>query len=96
MLAIIGSDYSKKTERKKTSQIVVEHGTIPNTELYFDLKKLSKNLGSIDYSSLIKGKLNQKVKNKDGQFFLYRVGDAISSRNIHAAIYDSLRICKDL
>ncbi len=94
--AIIGSDYSNKIEKKKTSQIVVEHGTIPNAELYFDLKNESKNLGSIDYNSLINGKLKEIVLNNDGKYFLYRVGDAISSRNIHASIYDSLRICKDL
>ena len=35
-------------------------------------------------------------KNDKGDYFLYRVGDAVSSRNIHAAIYDSLRICKDI
>tara|TARA_B100000963_G_scaffold357354_1_gene379327 strand:+ start:155 stop:2194 length:2040 start_codon:yes stop_codon:yes gene_type:complete len=94
--ALIGSDYSKKIEKKKTSQIVIEHGTIPNSELYFELKNESKNLGSIDYYSLIKGKLNKKVLNNNGKYFLYRVGDAVSSRNIHASIYDSLRICKDL
>ena len=94
--AIVGSDYSNKIENKKTSQIVVEHGTIPNAELYFELKNESKNLGSIDYTSLIKGKLNEIVLNNEGKYFLYRVGDAVSSRNIHASIYDSLRICKDL
>jgi hypothetical protein len=26
---------------------------------------------------------------------LYRVGDCVSARDIHAAIYDSLRLCKD-
>jgi hypothetical protein len=31
-----------------------------------------------------------------GNYYLHRVGDAISSRNIHAAIYDSLRICKNI
>ena len=96
LLAIIGSDYSNKIEKKKTSQIVVEHGTLPNSELYFELKRESKNLGSIDYMSLIEGKLNQKTLNNKGKYFLYRVGDAVSSRNIHASIYDSLRICKDL
>jgi hypothetical protein len=25
----------------------------------------------------------------------YRIGDAITSRNIHAAIYDALRLAKD-
>ena len=94
--AIIGSDYSDKIEKKRASQIVIEHGTTPNSELYFDLKNRSKNLGSIDYNSLINGKLEQKIINKDGKYFLYRVGDSVSSRNIHASIYDSLRLCKDL
>ncbi len=94
--ATIGSDYSNKIENKKTSQIVIEHGTLPNSDLYFDLKGDSKNLGSIDYDAMIKGKFNEIIKNKYGNYFLYRVGDAISSRNIHASIYDSLRICKDL
>jgi hypothetical protein len=31
-----------------------------------------------------------------GNYYLQRVGDAISSRNIHAAIYDLLRICKNI
>ena len=94
--AIIGSDYSNKVEKKKASQIIIEHGTIPNSELYLQLKKESKNLGSIDYDALIKGNLKENVVNKNGKYFLYRVGDAVSSRNIHASIYDSLRICKNL
>ena len=94
--AIIGSDYSDKIVNKNTSQIVVEHGTLPNSDLYFDLKKDSKNLGAIDYNSIINGKFNEIIKNQNGNYFLYRVGDAVSSRNIHASIYDSLRICKDL
>ncbi len=27
------------------------------------------------------------------RYRLFRVGDAVASRNIHAAIYDSLRLC---
>ncbi len=96
LAAFIGSDYSKKIEKKKTSQIVIEHGTLPNAELYFELKDESINQGIVDYKSLINGKLNEIIKNKNGNYFLYRVGDAVSSRNIHASIYDSLRICKDL
>ena len=38
----------------------------------------------------------EAIKNPKGDYFLYRVGDAISSRNIHSAIYDSLRICKNI
>ena len=31
-----------------------------------------------------------------GGYRLFRIGDAVASRNIHAAIYDALRLCKDL
>ena len=91
----ISSDYSDFTFEKETSQVIVEHGTSPVDDLYFELKDQSKNLGQVDYKSLIKGLNKEIIKNKKGNFFLFRVGDAISSRNIHAAIYDSLRICKD-
>ena len=91
----ISSDYSDLTFEKETSQVIVEHGTLPVDDLYFELKEQSKNLGQVDYKSLIKGLNKEIIKNEKGDFFLFRVGDAISSRNIHAAIYDSLRICKD-
>ena len=91
----ISSDYSDLTFEKETSQVIVEHGTSPVDDLYFELKNQSKNLGEVDYKSLIKGLNKEIIKNEKGDFFLFRVGDAISSRNIHAAIYDSLRICKD-
>jgi hypothetical protein len=32
----------------------------------------------------------------DGKFQLFRIGDAVAARNAHAAIYDALRLLKDL
>jgi 2,4-dienoyl-CoA reductase-like NADH-dependent reductase (Old Yellow Enzyme family) len=34
--------------------------------------------------------------NPAGRFELYRVGDALAGRDIHAAIHDSLRLCSAL
>ena len=96
LVVSINSDYSDKTETKEISQVIVEHGTFPLDNLYFDLKKNSLNRGEIDYKSLIKENFKEAIKNPKGDYFLYRVGDAISSRNIHSAIYDSLRICKNI
>ena len=31
-------------------------------------------------------------RNAGGRFGLYRIGDAVAARNIHAAIYEALRI----
>jgi hypothetical protein len=75
--------------------VVAEHGTLPRADLYFALKPFSSNRGETDLRALAAGKPQTLVRNPEGRFRLYRVGDAVASRNIHAAIYDSLRIAKD-
>jgi len=65
-------------------------------DLYFALKPGSQNHGEVDYEALVAGKPQQVVRNKDGAYQLFRIGDAVASRNIHAGIYDALRLCKDL
>ena len=92
----LGSDYGDFTEQREVDQIVVEHGTLPLDEVYFELKPLSSNLGEVDYDALIAGIPQQVQRNADGAFKLFRIGDVVSSRNIHAAIYDALRLVKDL
>ncbi|GAA0782165.1 NADH:flavin oxidoreductase [Roseibium denhamense] len=94
--AVIGTDYSAHTEEREFDQIVVNHGTIPLDELYFELKPNSKNLGAIEQESLIFGRPQPLDRNPDGAFALFRIGDAVSARNTHAAIYDALRLVKDL
>ena len=81
---------------RRVAQVVVEHGTMANDSLYQDLKPLSRNLGAVDYRALIAGKPFLQTNNADSTFDLFRIGDAVASRNIHAGIYDALRFCKDL
>ena len=94
--AVIGSDYTEKTTARLVDQVVVEHGTLPLDELYFALKQSSRNHGEVDYQALINGRPQEVVRNAAGAFQLFRIGDAVSSRNIHAAIYDALRLVKDM
>jgi 2,4-dienoyl-CoA reductase-like NADH-dependent reductase (Old Yellow Enzyme family) len=89
-------EFGKRRIEKRADQIVVEHGTEPMDELYFSLKPDSSNLGEVDYEAWIANRPQQVVTNPDGTFILYRIGDAVSSRNIHAAIYDAMRLAKDL
>ena len=42
------------------------------------------------------GRPQEVATNPEGTYQLFRIGDAVSSRNIHAAIYDALRLCKDV
>jgi NADPH-dependent 2,4-dienoyl-CoA reductase/sulfur reductase-like enzyme len=95
LAAIVGSDYGSRHETRIVDQVVVEHGTLPLDELYFALKEQSVNRGEVDYRALIAGRPQELVRNPDGRFRLFRIGDAVASRNIHAAIYDGLRFCKD-
>ncbi len=95
LIATFFDDYSKTYTEKSADQIVVEHGTTPMDELYFSLKPRSWNLGEVDYASLLGQKSQAVDNNPDGSFLLYRIGDAIASRNIHAAVYDALRLAKD-
>jgi NADPH-dependent 2,4-dienoyl-CoA reductase/sulfur reductase-like enzyme len=94
--ATLWSPYAEKdTGSRLVDQVVVENATLPMEDLYFALKPLSHNRGSVDYEALIKGR-PQPSAGKQGPFALYRIGDAVASRNIHAAIYDAVRLCKDL
>ncbi|MCP4817687.1 MAG: NADH:flavin oxidoreductase [Shimia sp.] len=96
LTARIGTDYSDLVREKVYDQVVLNYGTLPNADLYFSLKPLSTNLGEVDYEALIDGAPQSVLRNPDGAFQLFRIGDAISARNTHAAIYDALRLMKDI
>ena len=93
--ATIGSDYMPLAKTAVYDQIVVNHGTLPLDDLYFALKPLSLNLGAVDYDALISG-APQTLSGGPSGFQLFRIGDAVEARNTHAAIYDALRLVKDL
>jgi 2,4-dienoyl-CoA reductase-like NADH-dependent reductase (Old Yellow Enzyme family)/thioredoxin reductase len=96
LLAAVGSDYGGVHKERRVDQVVVNHGTLPLDSLYFDLKPLSRNLGAVDHDQLLAGMPQTVETNLAGAFQLFRIGDAVSARNTHAAIYDALRLVKDL
>ena len=94
--AEIGTDYSSLKTFLEYDQVILNYGTLPVDELYFQLKPFSQNEGAVDYEALILGESQKLYKNVDGKFQLFRIGDAVSARNTHAAIYDALRFMKDI
>ena len=106
--AVVGSDYGGVREVRLVDQVVVNHGTRPLDDLYFELKPQSSNRGAVDYDALLAGRpqpdsLHHTTQTgaddsaaTAGGFQLFRIGDAVSARNTHAAIYDALRLVKDL
>ncbi len=93
---IFFDEYGKRHIEKEADQIVVEHGSTPVDELYFELKGGSTNLGEIDHEALLANRPQTIVRNHEGRYRLFRIGDAVSSRNIHAAVYDAIRLMKDV
>ena len=91
--ATLYSEYTQKKTHRRVDQVVVDHGTLPADDLYFALKPDSSNRGEVDQASLLDGQPQSVVNNPAGTFQLFRFGDAVNSRNIHAAIYDALRLC---
>ncbi|MGB5826680.1 MAG: FAD/NAD(P)-binding oxidoreductase, partial [Pseudomonas mandelii] len=96
LIATFGSDYGKVHKQRVVDQVVVNHGTIPLDDLYFDLRPHSSNEGAVEQHDLIAGNAQHIVTNPQGRFQLFRIGDAVSARNTHAAIYDALRLVKDI
>ena len=88
-------DYARRTIEKEADQVVVEHGTNPLDDLYFALKPGSVNLGEVDHDALLAGAPQTLTRNPEGRYRLFRIGDAVASRNIHAAVYDAVRLMKD-
>jgi hypothetical protein len=78
---------------RSADQIVIEHGTLPADELFRALRASSANDGVTDLPALIARQPQPRSLRPDAPFELHRVGDTVASRNIHAAVLDSFRLC---
>ena len=93
----IGSEQSTHRVARHVDCVVVDHGTAASDELYFELKPLSSNRGAVDYGALLDGRPQSLVRNPDGALpAVPHRRLRVVGRNIHAAVYDALRLVKDL
>ena len=90
------NEYTGEIETRQVDQVVIECGTLPNEDLYLELQEDSTNQGRFDLEAFAKGKLIPAQDNPQGRYQLFRIGDAVACRDIHAAMYDAMRVCKDL
>jgi len=93
--ATLWSHYTgQEAGHRLVDQVVVDHATAPLDEVYFDLRDRACNRGEVDHLALITGRPQTISTNPDGAFQLFRIGDAVAARNLHAAIYDAFRLCR--
>jgi len=92
LVATLYSEATRQRYEHRVDHVVVEHGTVPLDELYLALKEASSNRGELDHEAFVEIAPQRRLNNPAGAFQLFRIGDAVSSRDIHAAIYDGLRL----
>jgi 2,4-dienoyl-CoA reductase-like NADH-dependent reductase (Old Yellow Enzyme family)/thioredoxin reductase len=90
LIARFANEYTGAELRLEADQVIVEHGTIPADEVFQDLRAGSANDGFTDLEALVAGQ-PQPAGARAG-YMLHRIGDCQSSRNIHSAVYDALRL----
>jgi len=88
------NELTDEAEVHETGRIVVEHGTRPADALFHALAARSSNGGAVDQRALLAGA--PQPEGEGGGFRLFRIGDAVSSRNIYAAVLDAFRLCRTL
>ena len=92
--ATLHSDVTGERTSIEVDHVVVDQGTTPLSEVYDEIKPRSSNDGRIDLDVFVAGG-KQRPGDRPG-FELYRIGDAVSSRNIQAAILDAARLCNNI
>jgi 2,4-dienoyl-CoA reductase-like NADH-dependent reductase (Old Yellow Enzyme family) len=92
--ATVVNEISRERSHLLVDHVVVEQGSIPADEVYGELRGRAANDGVTDLEALVQAAPQPRAR-EDG-FELHRIGDAVSSRNIHAAMLDAMRICSAL
>jgi 2,4-dienoyl-CoA reductase-like NADH-dependent reductase (Old Yellow Enzyme family)/thioredoxin reductase len=94
--AYLGMEDEAWEESRIIDAVVAETGTTAITDVYDELVSLSTNGGEVEIEALIHGREQTSIRNPDGKFQVFRIGDAISSRGIHSAILDAARVCRGI
>ena len=93
--AILAHEFGSAREKLTVDRVIVELGSEPADQLFHDLKPHARNRGVTDVDALKNSTPQPWLQDGENGLLLFRVGDAVSSRDTHAAMLDSLRILKD-
>ena len=95
--AVLQNELTGELTELSAGQVIFDYGTIPADGLYHELREGAVNSGVTDLGRLVAGEAQcgSRQTNPAGTYELHRIGDAVSSRNIHAAVLDALRLCQE-
>jgi len=90
LVATLTHELTRKVQEIITDQVILEAGTEPLAEVFFELREHSLNKGVTDVDAMAKW-LAQPSTSAEG-FYLHRLGDAVTSRSIHSALLEAYRL----
>ena len=93
--ATLAHEYGNATQEIVADRVITELGTEPADQLFHELKVHARNRGVTDVNALKASTPQPWLNDGETGLLLFRVGDAVASRDVHAAMLDSLRILKD-
>lgn len=96
LVATLWNEYARERVERQVAQVVLERCTLPADGPYQTLKAGSRNLGETDIEALVELAPQPEAANPAGRYALYRIGDAVAARDIHAAMLDGNRLARAL
>ncbi|WP_088319272.1 FAD-dependent oxidoreductase [Kineosporia sp. R_H_3] len=96
LLVTLGAEGASRTETRLVDAVVAEVGTVAVTDLYDELVPGSSNHGEVRVEDLLALRAQSAVRNPGGTYQLFRIGDAVAGRNVHAAMLDAARLARAL
>jgi hypothetical protein len=94
--AVMRNEYTREEVDRMVDAVVVEHGVVPDEDLYVTLREGSANGGVVDLEALAGGRAQPAFTGTDGGYLLYRVGDCVASRDVASALLDARRLLQHL
>ena len=94
LVAIMTHELTHATQEITTDQVVLETGTDPLAEVFFDLRDGAVNKGISDVDAMASWSAQPQTATQG--YTLHRIGDAVTSRSIHAALLEAYRLAVHL
>ncbi|MEE9427498.1 MAG: N-methylproline demethylase, partial [Paracoccaceae bacterium] len=94
LVATLTHELTHATQEITTDQVVLETGTDPLAEVFFDLRDGATNKGISDVDAMANWSPQPQTATQG--YALHRLGDAVTSRSIHAALLEAYRLAVHL
>ena len=93
--ATLEDRWSRDHREQEFDAVIIDQGVAPDNDLFDALAPGAANGGRLDLNALADGR-PQPQSPDEGQPVLYRIGDALMSRDVHSALYEARRLCRNL